>query len=215
MIRPLVIIGAGGFGREVFQLVSDINRDRANWHVLGFVADGHRDSAELAVLGAADLGPVDAFEMIDACYVLGIGNNHARQAIDERVSAWSKVPATLVHPSASIGSTVALGPGSVVAAGARLTTNIVTGRHCNFHLNSNVGHDCRLGDYVTLNPGASVGGHVNLGHRTTIATNATVLPDLMIGDDVMVGAGAVVLKPVEAGQTVVGVPARPIVRLRA
>jgi sugar O-acyltransferase (sialic acid O-acetyltransferase NeuD family) len=212
MIQPLVIIGAGGLGREVFQLVSDINSVGARWNVLGFVADGHRDSAALADLGAADLGPVDAFETLDAFYVIGIGNNDGRQAIDARVSAWSKVPATLVHPSASIGATLVLGPGTVVTAGVRLTTNIVTGRHCYLNLNATVGHDCILGNYVTLNPGANVSGHVNIGHRTTISTNVAVLPDLTIGDDVMVGAGAVVARSVESGQTVVGVPAKPLVR---
>jgi acetyltransferase-like isoleucine patch superfamily enzyme len=118
----------------------------------------------------------------------------------------------LVHPFASVGTTVALGPGAVVAAGARLTTNIATGRHCVFDRNANAGHDCRFGDYVTLNPGAILGGQVTVGDRATIATHATILPNLTIGEDVMIGAGAVVVRSVEAALTVVGVPAKPIVR---
>jgi acetyltransferase-like isoleucine patch superfamily enzyme len=90
-----------------------------------------------------------------------------------------------------------------------LTTNIVAGRHLHVNLNATVGHDCVIGDFVTLAPGVSISGHVTIGDGVEFGTGAVVLPGVTIGDGAMVGAGAVVTRDVEPGVTVIGMPAKP------
>ena len=108
-------------------------------------------------------------------YVIGIGDPAARRRIDEHASALGLEPATLVHPSSTVGSDVVLGPGTILTAGVRVTTNVRTGRHVHLNLNSTVTHDCVLEDYVTVSPGANISGNVVLHEGATIGTGAAVI----------------------------------------
>lgn len=218
-VRPLVIVGGGGLGREVLDVVESINSRSPAWGVIGFVADGGADLQELAARDASFLGPITELEpggSIDPMrndglrYVIGIGSGVARRSIDQRLSRAGLEPAVLVHPESSTGSAVTFGPGTVVMAGARVTTNVRLGRHVVLNPNSTVGHDCRLGDYVTLSPGVNIAGRVRLHDGVTCGTGAAVLPGITIGPGAIVGAGAVVTKDCRPERTVVGVPAREL-----
>lgn len=211
-MTPLVIIGAGGFGREVLDIVEAVNASGPMFDFLGFVDDD--ESLDLELLrgrGAPFLGAVEALASIDASYVIGIGSPSTRRLVDVKVSAWGRSAVSIAHPGSTVASQVAFGPGAIVAAGARLTTNIRIGRHFHANLNATVGHDCTLGDYVTLNPGANISGGVTLGHGVMIGTGAAVIQGRTVGDWALIGAGAVVVRDVEPGVTAVGVPARRVV----
>jgi acetyltransferase-like isoleucine patch superfamily enzyme len=86
------------------------------------------------------------------------------------------------------------------------------GNHFHLNLNSTVGHDVVIGDFVTVFPGVNISGNVVIGDKTTIGTGSSILPGVRIGSGCFIGAGAVVTKDVEDGQTVVGVPARPLTK---
>jgi len=96
-----------------------------------------------------------------------------------------------------------------------ITTNITIGRQVHINIDCTLGHDVSIGDFTTLAPGVHVSGYVHIGSRVYIGTGAvfvhgTESEPLIIGDCVTVGAGACVTSSIEVGQTVVGVPARPI-----
>ena len=203
----LVIVGAGGFGREVFDIVVAMNEAGAQLDLDGYVDDAPGADRLLDALGTRRLGPVRA--LADRVFVLGIGSGDLRQSFDERLTAAGCRPATLVHPSATIGGENRIGEGCIVAAGARVTTNITLGRHVDLHVNATVGHDSLLDDFVSVYPGGTVAGNVHLARGATIGTGATVLPGVSVGVGAMVGAGAVVVKDVDAHATVAGSPARP------
>jgi sugar O-acyltransferase (sialic acid O-acetyltransferase NeuD family) len=209
-VERLVIIGAGGFAREVLDVVEAINRERPTWDVVGFVDDGDPDEDLLEARGHQLLGGSDHLERLDAAFVIGIGDPATRRRLDERASSAGLLPATVVHPQATMASLVDLGPGSVVTAGVRMTTNISTGRHVHLNLNTTVGHDCVLGDYVTVNPGVNISGSCVIGDGVMLGTGAAVIQGLTIGAGATVGAGAVAVKDVPPGVTAVGIPARPI-----
>lgn len=204
-----MIVGAGGHGREILDVVEAINEVRPTFEVLGFLADGHGVHEPLARRAARILGPSSLLENLEADYVVAIGDPAARAAVDRAFMDRATAP-ILVHPSATVGSDVHLGPGSVVMAGARLTTNIVAGRHVHLNVNSTISHDCRIGDYVTLSPGCSLSGAVVVGDFAYFGTGAVVIPGVVIGARTMVGAGAVVIRDLPSDVTAVGVPAKPI-----
>jgi sugar O-acyltransferase (sialic acid O-acetyltransferase NeuD family) len=212
MSTPLVIIGCGGFGREVHDIVDAINGVKPTWNLLGYL-DDQPDPANVSlvedrsseVLGSTDWMMTAGQEVQ---FVIGIGTGKVRRAIDERLSSAGFRAATLVHPAATIGHGVRIGQGSVICAGARATTNIRLGRHVHLNLNTTVGHDCNLEDYVTINPLVAISGWVHIGSETMMGTHSAVLQNLSIGSRSAVGAGACVVKDVPDDVVVKGVPAR-------
>lgn len=209
MADDLVIIGAGGHGRETLDVVEAINEvGPTRWRFLGFVDDGEVQQERLARRGA-EMIRRDDLDAGEVRYVIGIGDPPAREAVAERMTRAGFTPATLVHPQATTGGDVRIADGVVLAAGARVTTNVSIGRHSQLNVGACVAHDCEVGEFVTLSPGTLVNGECRIGDRAFFGTGAIVTPGRAIGADAKVGAGAVVLSDVPARTTAVGVPARP------
>ena len=206
--NPMVIIGAGGFGREVLDVVRAIDAAGGNWNFIGFLDDGDVDVDRLARIDARHLGRCSDFDKFASCYVIGIGSAEARKTLASQLDAVGGQASTLVHPSSTMGADTTMGEGCVITAGVRLTTNIRIGSHVDLHVNSTVGHDSVLEDFVSVFPGATISGDVHLGKGVTIGTGANVLPGISIGPNASVGAGAVVTRDVPDGVTVTGVPAK-------
>ena len=207
-MRDLVILGAGGHGRETLDIVEAINVASPTWNFRGFVDDGDVVADRLERRKAEVIGGTAAMEDLDAAYVVGIGSSSVRAELDAQLSGWGREAVTLVHPLASIASDNRIGDGVLVAAGARVTTNVTLGRHVHLNVNVVVSHDCVVGDHSTLSPGVHLNGEVRLGERVFLGTGAIVTPGISIGDDALIGAGAVVVQDVPDGVTVTGVPGR-------
>ncbi len=199
----VLIVGASGHGREVLDVVVACGHE-----VAGFADDGEPDRDLLARLGVSLLGGREVVASHAGSVVLGIGESAVRARMADAL-AGTRWASPMVHPLASLGRDVDLADGSVVAAGARLTTHIVLGPHCYVGPNATVGHDAVLGACVTVLPGATVSGAVTLDGGVVIGTGANVRQGVHVGHGAVVGAGAVVLDDVGPGTTVVGVPARP------
>jgi sugar O-acyltransferase (sialic acid O-acetyltransferase NeuD family) len=152
---------------------------------------------------------------LEADLVVGIGYPKVRAKVLERylaAGARFHYP-NLVHPAASLDfRRVELGRGNVVTAGVAMTCDIRIGDFNLFNLNVTVGHDDVIGSFNVFNPSVNLSGNVTVGDRVLAGTGSQILESLRIGSDATVGAGAVVRADVEPGQTVVGIPAKPIAR---
>jgi len=212
--EPVVVIGGGGFGREVLDVIEAINLSQAQptYEAVGILDDGNPDPALLDSYGIRHLGPVSLLSDLasDVGYVIGVGDPRSRRLLDEASMTTGRASPVLIHPTAAVGQRgVVLGPGTIICAHVSITNHIQVGRHVHVNLNSTIGHDAVLDDYVTLSPLVAISGNVHAEAEAFFGTGANVNPGLTIGQGAVVGTGAAVIKSVPAGQTVVGVPAKP------
>lgn len=205
----LVIVGAGGHGREVLDVVEAVDSKSEKVRFLGFLDDGEVHEERLAARSSRHLGTVQWLKDNDAAYILGIGSSEARRGLARQISEWSRPAISLIHPGATLGSKISIGPGVLVAAGAHLTTNIDIGEHTHINIACVVSHDSSVGEFTTLSPGVIINGDCTVGDDVFLGSGAIVTRGVTVGNGASVGAGAVVLSDVEPGQTVVGAPARP------
>ncbi|RZK60928.1 MAG: acetyltransferase [Hymenobacter sp.] len=210
--RPIVIFGAGGLGREVLLLLTQLIEAGANWQVRGFYDD--QPPAALPIAGLPYLGTsADLNQTTEPLAVaVAVGSSAGRAAVVARLtSAQLSFPA-LVHPAAAptAHQRVSLGEGCVVQRGCILTCDITLGRFVLLNLGCTVGHDATLGDFCSLMPHVNVGGGAQLGAGTYLGTNATVIHAVRVGAGATIGAGAVVVRDLPAGVTAVGVPAKEL-----
>jgi len=209
-MKPLVIIGAGGFGRETVALVEDINAMKGQWLIKGFVDDA-ADLSGATIMGYPVLGTLDWLTTQRGLhYVIAVGASLTRRRLAQRLGEIPHEAAKLIHPSAAYHATTLLGPGAIICRGASLTVSIGVGRHVIADVHSTIGHDTNLGDFVTLHPGVHISGGAIIGQAVELGTGSVVLPSICIGEETIVGAGAVVNRSLPACCTAVGVPARPL-----
>lgn len=209
-MKDLIIVGAGGFGREVVWLVERINQSQPTWKVLGFVDDAE---GLPEIDGCCVLGNINWLLRYDkpSYVVCAIGNSKAREAIYNRLkNNYCLEPATLTDPTVICGKGSRIGAGSICCAGTILTVNVQVGDGCIVNLNSTIGHDSVLENYSTLHPGVSVSGKVVIGRRSLLGTGTKVIQGLKIEPDTTIGAGAVVIHDIKESGTYVGIPARKI-----
>ena len=209
-MESLVIAGAGGFGREVYDLVEAINRRQPTWNVLGFL-DDNRNALDGVDFPARVLGPIDSYSTLGHVFVIcAVGNPRVRREIvaqlDRQAARW----ATLRHPESSTGTGTTLGEGCILASGAGTTVNCEVGRHVHFNVKGGAGHDVRIGDFCTLSALVDVTGQAVLEEGVFLGSHAVVLPKARVGAWAQVGAGSVVLRSVRPGSTVMGNPAKEI-----
>ncbi|GAA4353873.1 acetyltransferase [Hymenobacter saemangeumensis] len=212
--RPLVIVGAGGLGREVAVLVRQLNEAGAapGWDLRGFYDDAAPRQASIA--GLPYLGTsADLNATAQPLHVaLAVGGSASRRALRARLTSPLLHFPVLVHPAVALESyqQVSLGEGCIIQQGCILTTDISLGRFVLLNLGCTIGHDAVLEDFCSLMPHANVGGAAHLAAGVYLGTNATVIQGVQVGADSIVGAGAVAVRDLPGGITAVGVPARAL-----
>ncbi len=215
MRRRLYILGTGGLARELAMLAEQVNAQEPHWDFGGFIT---QDRSELGKdLGTGKIIGDDAWlldQKLPADIVIGIGTPAVRRkAVAPYITHKDRFSfPNLVHPSATLDvRRVALGVGNAVTAGCIFTCDIRVKDFNVFNLNVTIGHDCRFGSYNVVNPGANVSGEVIVGDDVLFGTGCQILQGRSVDSGATIGAGAMVRTDVSGGQTVVGVPAIPIV----
>lgn len=216
-MQQIAIYGAGGFAREVAWLVESCNVADTRYEVVCFI-DDNEENQGASLNGIPVMALTDVVRNFPRARVVGgIGSPHTRQKTLEKAATAGLAFETLIHPRTEYSRFVEFGRGAVVCAGNILTTNIKIGAHVQINLDCTVGHDVIMDDYTTLAPGVHVSGWVHFGKRVYVGTGAVIIngtreKPLVIGNDAVIGAAACVVKSVASNTTVVGVPAKPLVR---
>jgi acetyltransferase EpsM len=208
----IIVIGAGGHGQVVADVLLQAQANGEAWQAVGFLDDNAALHGQcfgsLLVQGGLSALPAITHEAV----ILGIGDNRTRQELFVRLLRQGECFVTAVHPAAVVSPFATLGLGCVLVAGAIVNPGVVIGDNVILNTGCTVAHHSQVGAHSHLAPGTRLGGQVQVGEGALIGIGATVMPQRSIGAWSTVGAGAVVVKDVPAGATVVGVPARPLIR---
>jgi sugar O-acyltransferase (sialic acid O-acetyltransferase NeuD family) len=213
-MKTILIIGAGGLGREVVDIVQSSPLG-AEYH-LAFVDDLIPQNTTIVhgvqVLGDCSILREVPPESTEIC--VAVGDPAIRRRLIQEIEGYGLAFATVIDPSALIRPSAVLGTGLIIGAHAFLSCNTVIGSHVVINPGALVGHNVVIGPYSVIGGGASLSGGARIGEGTVIGAGASVLNNTAVGDWATVGMGAAVYSPVENGITVFGNPARvlPITR---
>ncbi|MGM9988149.1 MAG: acetyltransferase [Bacillaceae bacterium] len=216
-MKDLIIIGAGGVGRETALIVEQINHVKQQWNVLGFIDDNPAIQGEMVndypILGTFD--ELLQYEK-EAYVVCAISNYAVKKKMVEKITATKSNLsfATLIHPSVECNKFIVIGKGCIIYPNVVATTNITIGDHVIVSPKVGIGHDTVIEDYCTLLWNVNISGNVRLREGTFIGSGATVLQNLEVGKGAIIGAQAIALKSVKENQIVAGVPAREISKVK-
>lgn len=208
-MKDIVIIGGGGFSKQVIELIERINLIKPEYRLLGII-DDNENRIGGNVLGYEVIGDTSYVKRISRRHeifgVIAIGDGETRMKISRELTdvRWEN----LIHPSAIVSDYGEMGEGNVICAGVVINPDYQIGNHSHVNIGTTLGHDLVIFDYVTIMPGARISGNVNLKTNSTVGTGSTVLQGLTIEENVVLGAGAVITKDTDANSLYVGVPAK-------
>jgi len=208
-MKDIIIIGAGGFGREVAWLIEDINRFKEQWNIIGFV-DDNKEIQGKCINGYEVIGNTEWLANQKLNVVNAIGNPISKKGTMKKLESSKNSYPVLIHPNVIISDKVNIGEGSIICAGNILTVDINIGKHVIVNLDCTIGHDSVIEDYGTILPSVNISGNVRLGECVSIGTGTAIIQGISVGRNTVIGAGAVVVKDLPDNCTAVGSPAKPI-----
>lgn len=206
-----VIVGPGGFGREILPIVmAQAAKERDPPEVL-FVADAPRIGEVNGVRVVSSDALLSGGE--PGRFTVAVADYTARRLLAARFESAGWSPLEVRAASCEVLGPAEIGAGAVFCAHTIVTANVVIGRHFHANLGSYVAHDCRIGDFVTFAPGVCCNGGVVVEDEVYVGTGAVIKQatagrPVVLGRGCVVGMGAVVTRSVEAQTTVMGNPAR-------
>ncbi|QHQ63192.1 transferase [Anaerocolumna sedimenticola] len=211
-MKDIVIIGAGGFGKEVAQLIKDINKDKKTWNLLGYIDETVEKHGSL-INETPVLGSFDWFEKSSRSKVWAVcalGNPRDKYKLIQKTSAYPINYATIIHPDAKINKYSDLGFGCIICCNSFISVNTKIGNHVCINPGCGIGHDTIIEDYTSLYWNVTLSGNVFIHEGCEIGSKAIVIQKKTVGKWSIIGAGAVIIRDLPEYCTAVGVPGRTI-----
>jgi sugar O-acyltransferase (sialic acid O-acetyltransferase NeuD family) len=214
-LKDLVIIGAGGLGKEVAWLIENINNTIPTWNILGFLEDEkHNDNWGKIINGYPVLGGNDwLFNYKKEIHIIcAIGKSSVRKLVYEKITQYSNVKlATLIDPSVRIDKTVNIGEGSIICRNCTLTVDSNIGNGVLMNTGASVGHDSIVGDYCTFLTNSIAAGHTNFGECCEIGSGAFILQGKKVVANTVLAPLSSILKDITEPGMYAGNPARRMI----
>lgn len=214
-MENILIIGCGGLGKEVAELIRQINdaKPYKRWNILGFLDD---DDSKWGwnVNGHYVIGGLDLLEKEykNVNVVVAIADTYIRRNITLCIKEFCEFP-SLIHPNITIPQSTVIGRGTLIFEGCVLSTNIVVGEHCILSPMVAIGHETIIHAFSTLLWRVTIAGNVCINSHCTLGSCSTIIQNINIVEGIMVGAGAVVVRDaVVKKSTLVGIPAKRILK---
>lgn len=209
-MKNLLIIGARGFGREVYNLYLACKEAGADINCNGFL-----DDKESALDGYNNYPPIlSSVEDYQICeddvFICALGDVHYKQKYVEIIKSKGGHFISLIHPSVSIGTNTSIGEGCIVRYHSSISCDITIGDFVTIMGFCIIGHDAEIGNYSHLGAHCFMGGFSRLEDSVVMHPGSRLLPHKTVKRNAIIGAGSVVLTNVKEATTVLGVPAKKL-----
>ncbi len=209
-MNELLIIGARGFGREIYNLAEKCHGYNINWKIKGYL-DDKSDALNDYQGYPPIIESVESYKVKpNDVFVCALGDVKQKQKYVKMIKDKGGAFLSLVHNTSTIRNGTKLGEGLILFPFVHITTNVSLGSWVSILPFSVLGHDVTIGNFCHLNSYSFIGGFTRLGNLVTVNTGATIIPGMSIGDNAVIGAGSVVIKDVLENTTVFGNPARKV-----
>lgn len=212
-MNDIVIVGAGGLGREVACLIKRINVGRPAWNLVGFYDDGieygFRNEYGVVLGGVQELSNYDKTISV----AIAIGSPKTVKRIHEILSVNSKLMfPNLISPDFSISDpdNYSMGFGNIIQRNCTISCNVKIGNFNIFNTGVGLGHDAIIGDYNSFMPAVKISGEVTVGDYNFFGVGSIVLQQLTIGNGIKLGAGSVLMRRAKDDSLYMGNPAKKI-----
>ncbi len=205
----IIIIGAGGFGREVYLWAKD-SFPKDQYTIKGFLDDNPRIldnyNIDINIIGNLDNYKIKNQDR----FLFAVGDIDIKKSLIVRLKRRGAKFLTLIHPGAIVANTAKIGEGAIICPFCLVSDNVLLEDFVMMNVYSSCGHDVKVGSYSILSPYATLNGFVILEDEVFLGTHATVIPYKKVGCKSKISANSVVMRDVPANKMVFGVPGKAI-----
>ena len=208
-MKNLIIIGAGGMGRTLYDIARESIGFGEDFLIKGFIDDNIEALDEFENYPPI-LGRISEYIPAEKdVFTFSIGGDSRRKCIESLIERGAEF-INIIHKTARIGTNVKLGVGNIIAAFTTLGADCKVGDYNLIQSYTVIGHDAQIGDFNRIDTHVTCVGGIKIKNETTIHTSAVINHKVVVEDKAKVGACSFVIRKVKEGQTVFGVPAKKI-----
>lgn len=209
MGKVLGIYGAGGLGREIFELANLIQINSNRWDSIIYI-DDYTDKKMINDTGVFSYNDAKNTFNRELEFVIALGEPIVRKTLADKVSNDGFKLATLIHPNVNIPKTTSIGQGTIVSFGDYISCDVMIGDNVLIQPNANVGHDTVIKSNSVVSSLCNLAGGTCLGECSYLGMSVSVKEKVSIGDNSIVGMGSMVFKDMPDEIIAMGNPARPM-----
>jgi len=208
MRKKIAIVGAGGFGQEVYCIwKAQLKSENIEYDFVGFFDD---TEGLLNNNFGKVVGKVDDLNAIDYPLeiAIGIGSPQHIHSVKSRINNDFLTFPNIIHPSVIFleRNSVSFGQGNILSANVLMSCNISVGNFNVFNTRATLGHDDSIGDFNIFSPNVQISGTVKVGDVNFFGFNSGILQKKNIGNRNVIGAGCILFRGIKDEGTYLGVP---------
>ena len=208
-MKNIVIIGAGGLGKEIKCLIDNINEEKPQWNLLGFIDDWEKPKDDEIIDGYKIISTMEDLNNAteELFVIIAIGNPQHIKEVAEAIHNPVVKFANLIHPSAEVNSPQNLGHGNIICFGSFIACHAKIENFNFFNTMCAVGHDACIGSFNVFNPRTQISGSVSIGDANSWGMNSSIIQGKKVGNNNKIGACSFVIKNIKDDEFLFGIPA--------